>query len=138
MGGACVSESPRRGASSLPGGIVVVGHADDEKLGRRLRRVNAEIADGCVLELACSPGVRGRGGGGRGGGGRCGGARGRDSDDGLVLLGVLSSGAVAVVPVVPGRTARQRLLSLSDSIAECAMLLGLGTSLYGMSVRTGD
>ena len=107
---------------------MVAGHTDNERLGQRLRQVNEEIADGCALALACSPGVPPRGRG----------ARRRDFDDGLVLLGVLSTGAVAVVPVVPARTARQRLLSLSDSIAECAMLLGLGTSLYGMSVRPGE
>lgn len=98
---------------------MATGRADGEGIGRRLRRLNAEIADGCALELACSAGDPRR-------------------EDGLVLLGVLSCGTVAIVPVMPGRTARQRLLSLSDSIAECAMLLGVGTSLYGMSVRTGN
>ncbi len=107
---------------------MAAGCSDGEKLGERLRRVNAEIADGCVLELACSPGVPPRGRG----------ARRRDFDDGLVLLGVLSSGTIAVVPVVPAPTPRRHLLSLSDAIAECAMLLGLGTSLYGSSVRSGD
>jgi len=122
---------------------VTVGHGDSERLDQRLKRVNEDIADGCALELACSPASPSRGCGPGGcsvaGSGLSGsGARGRGSEEGLVLLGVLSSGVVAVVPVVPARTARQRLLSLSDSIAECAMLLGLGTSLYGMSVRVGD
>ncbi len=107
---------------------MVAGHPNEEKLGRSLRRLNAEIADGCALELACSPGPPKRRPGGPG----------RGSDDGLVLLGVLSTGAVAIVPVVPARTTRRRLLALSDSIAECAMLLGLGTSIYGISVRPVD
>ena len=100
---------------------------DDEKLGRSLRRLNAEIADGCILELACSS--EGRGVSRH----QC-----RTPADGLVLLGVLSSGAVAVVPVMSARTVRRQLLLLSDSVAECAMLLGLGTSLYGVSRGTGD
>jgi len=97
---------------------VTGGYLDDERLGRRLKRLNARITDACALELACSPGVPGE---------LPGSARDRD---GLVLLGVLRTGAVAVVPVAPARTRRERLLSLSDSVAECAMLLGLGTSIY--------
>ncbi len=128
MGGVCVSGSPRRGVPSLSGGDVAVGYPEDDRLDRRLKRVNAEIADGCALELACSPGEPSRDHG----------RRRRGPEEGLVLLGILSSGVVAVVPVMPARTARRRLLSLSDSIAECAMLLGLGTGLYGLSVRPGD
>ncbi len=83
-------------------------HPEGHDLASMLRRLNARLASGLALELAAGSG----------------------EDDALVLLGVLRDGAVAVVPVAPGRSARSELLSLSRSIAECAMLLGLGTGIY--------
>lgn len=94
---------------------VVVGGRDSDRLVRSLRQLNTELAAGCVLELACASAPA---------------REGRRTGDGLVLLGIMSSGAIAVVPVTPARTRRKWLLSLSGSIAECAMLLGLGTGIY--------
>lgn len=82
-----------------------------------VERLNGRLKGECVLELvaARSRDTRGR----------------RVDRQGRLSLRVSRPAvAVAIVPIGSARTRRQRLLSLSRSVAECAMLLGLGASIY--------
>ena len=82
-----------------------------------VQRLNGRLKSEFVLELVAPRSQRTRG-------------RRADRQGRLALRAARPVGAVAIVPIGSARTRRQRLLSLSRSVAECAMLLGLGASIY--------